>query len=99
MTARRRSAARLYRDLVLTAAEQEFARVGFAETKVATIAKTADLSLATVYKTFSGKDEIWDELHADADGSPARPRDRAGPRPPPPRSSGCSRASARSPSS
>jgi AcrR family transcriptional regulator len=54
----------LYRDLVLAAAETEFARVGFAEAKMATIAKAADLSLATVYKTFPGKSEIWNGLHA-----------------------------------
>ncbi len=55
----------MYRDLVLAAAEQEFARVGFAEAKMAAIAKAADLSLATVYKTFPGKGEIWNELHAE----------------------------------
>ena len=55
----------LYRELVLAAAEREFARVGFAEAKVATIAKAADLSLATVYKTFPGKGEIWNDLHAE----------------------------------
>lgn len=54
----------LYRDLVLAAAEREFARVGFADAKMATIAQGAELSLATVYKTFAGKDEIWNELHA-----------------------------------
>lgn len=53
----------LYRELVLAAAEREFARTGFADTKVAAIAHAADVSLATVYKTFSGKDQIWDELH------------------------------------
>ncbi|MDP2775087.1 MAG: TetR/AcrR family transcriptional regulator [Nocardioides sp.] len=55
----------LYRDLVLAAAEREFARAGFAETKVASIAKASDLSLATVYKTFPGKNEIWNDLHAE----------------------------------
>lgn len=55
----------LYRDLVLAAAEREFARVGFAEAKVAAIAKAADLSLATVYKTFPGKSEIWNDLHSE----------------------------------
>lgn len=54
----------LYQDLVLSAAEREFARVGFADAKMAAIAKAADLSLATVYKTFPGKTEIWNELHA-----------------------------------
>lgn len=55
----------LYRDLVLTAAELEFARVGFTDAKMATIAKGADVSLATVYKTFPGKTEIWNDLHAE----------------------------------
>lgn len=55
----------LYRDLVLTAAEREFARVGFADAKVAAIARAADVSLATVYKTFPGKTEIWNDLHAE----------------------------------
>jgi AcrR family transcriptional regulator len=55
----------LYRELVLAAAEREFARVGFAAAKVAAIAKAADLSLATVYKTFPGKSEIWNDLHAE----------------------------------
>lgn len=54
----------LYRDLVLAAAEREFGRVGFAETRMAVVAQSADLSLTTVYKTFSGKEEIWNELHA-----------------------------------
>jgi AcrR family transcriptional regulator len=55
----------LYEDLVLSAAEREFARVGFADAKMAAIAKAANLSLATVYKTFPGKTEIWNELHTE----------------------------------
>ncbi|MGN0065415.1 MAG: TetR/AcrR family transcriptional regulator [Nocardioides sp.] len=55
----------LYRSQVLAAAEAEFSRHGFAGTKMAAVAKAADLSLATVYKQFSGKEEIWDALHAD----------------------------------
>jgi AcrR family transcriptional regulator len=55
----------LYRDLVLDAAEREFAKVGFADTKMATIAGAADLSLATVYKTFPSKSDIWNDLHGD----------------------------------
>lgn len=55
----------LYRELILTAAEREFARVGFDGTKVAAIARGADLSLATVYKTFPAKTEIWNELHTE----------------------------------
>ncbi|MEQ6902163.1 TetR/AcrR family transcriptional regulator [Nocardioides sp. YIM 152588] len=55
----------MYRAQILGAAESEFSRTGFAGTKVTAIAKAADLSLATVYKHFSGKEEIWDALHAD----------------------------------
>lgn len=54
----------LYREAVLDAAESEFARVGFAQAKVAAIARSADVSLATVYKLFGGKEDIWDQLHA-----------------------------------
>lgn len=54
----------MYRRQILAAAEGEFARSGYEQTKVASVAKAADLSLATVYKTFAGKSEIWDELHA-----------------------------------
>jgi AcrR family transcriptional regulator len=55
----------LYRELVLAGAEREFAGVGYGDTKMAAIAKAADLSLATVYKTFPGKREIWNDLHAE----------------------------------
>lgn len=54
----------MYRRQILNAAEVEFSRSGFAGTKMNAIAKTADLSLATVYKNFAGKTEIWDSLHA-----------------------------------
>lgn len=53
----------MYRRQILNAAEVEFSRSGFASTKMNAIAKTADLSLATVYKNFAGKTEIWDVLH------------------------------------
>ena len=54
----------LYREQLLIAAEREFARAGFAEAKMTEIAAAANLSLATVYKTFPGKQEIWNELHS-----------------------------------
>lgn len=54
----------MYRRQILQAAEVEFSRGGFANAKMSAIAKTADLSLATVYKHFGGKAEIWDDLHA-----------------------------------
>lgn len=55
----------LYRHQILSAAELEFSRAGFADTKVNAIARSAGLSLATVYKHFAGKSEIWDDLHAE----------------------------------
>ena len=55
----------MYRRQILNAAEIEFSRSGFANTKMSAIAKTADLSLATLYKNFAGKTEIWDSLHAE----------------------------------
>ena len=55
----------LYRRQILSAAEAEFGRTGYAAAKMSAIAETASLSLATVYKTFGGKEEIWDALHAD----------------------------------
>ena len=45
------------------AAEVEFGRAGFSATPMNAIAATAGLSLATVYKAFAGKAEIWDALH------------------------------------
>ena len=54
--------AALYRERVLDAAEREFARVGYADARMPDVAREAGLSLATVYKTFAGKAEIWDEL-------------------------------------
>jgi AcrR family transcriptional regulator len=55
----------MYRQQVLNAAEIEFGKAGFADTRMDAIAATAGLSLATVYKTFAGKSEIWDALHKD----------------------------------
>lgn len=55
----------MYRQQVLRAAEVEFAKAGFAATPMSAIAATAGLSLATVYKAFAGKAEIWDALHTE----------------------------------
>jgi AcrR family transcriptional regulator len=55
----------MYRQQILTAAEIEFSGAGFSDTKMSAIARTAGLSLATVYKTFGGKTEIWDALHTE----------------------------------
>lgn len=54
----------MYRQHILAAAEYEFARAGFTEAKVSAIAKAAGISLATLYKHFAGKDDIWDALNA-----------------------------------
>ncbi len=53
----------MYRQQIIAAAEFEFARAGFDKAKVSDIARTADLSLGTVYKTFDGKDAIWNALN------------------------------------
>jgi AcrR family transcriptional regulator len=55
----------MYRQQILGAAEREFSRAGFAEARMEAIASTAGVSLATVYKTFAGKLDIWNDLHAD----------------------------------
>lgn len=55
----------LYRQQILAAAELEFSRAGFGDTKVSAIAQSAGLSLATLYKHFAGKTEIWDDLHSE----------------------------------
>lgn len=55
----------MYRQQVLRAAEAEFGKAGFASTPMSAIAATAGLSLATVYKAFAGKSEIWDALHTE----------------------------------
>ncbi|MEB3033141.1 TetR/AcrR family transcriptional regulator [[Mycobacterium] nativiensis] len=54
----------MYQQQIVAAAEYEFSRTGFADARVSDIAKTAGVSLATVYKYFGGKDEIWDALNA-----------------------------------
>ncbi|MBB1023358.1 TetR/AcrR family transcriptional regulator, partial [Dietzia sp. DQ12-76] len=52
-----------YRRQIIHAAEREFGKAGFAATPMNAIAASAGLSLATVYKSFAGKAEIWDALH------------------------------------
>ena len=60
---RREARRQMYRALILLGAEREFARVGFADAKVQEIAAASDVSLATLYKTFEGKDDIYDAVH------------------------------------
>jgi len=55
----------MYRQQILGAAELEFSRAGFADARMESIAATAGVSLATVYKTFAGKLDIWNALHAE----------------------------------
>jgi AcrR family transcriptional regulator len=55
----------MYRHQILAAAEQEFARNGFTGAKVGAVATAAGVSLTTVYRYFSGKDELWDALNAE----------------------------------
>lgn len=62
-TGAREDKLRGYRQQILHAAEREFGKAGFTATPMNSIAATAGLSLATVYKSFSGKAEIWDALH------------------------------------
>lgn len=55
----------LYREHILSAAEHEFSRTGFAEVKVSDIARRAEVSLATLYKAFGSKDDLWDALNSE----------------------------------
>lgn len=55
----------MYRHHILAAAEYEFSRAGFTGARVGEIATRAGVSLATVYRYFSSKDEIWDALNAE----------------------------------
>lgn len=55
----------MYQQQIVAAAEYEFSQTGFTDARVSEIAKTAGVSLATVYKHFAGKDDIWDALNAD----------------------------------
>ena len=53
----------MYRQQIIAAAEVEFAKSGFEKTRVGDIAGTAGVALGTLYKYFSGKDDIWDALN------------------------------------
>jgi len=54
---------------VVAAASVVFAEKGFHDTQIAEIARVSELSLASIYSLFSGKDEIYDEVIASAAGS------------------------------
>jgi AcrR family transcriptional regulator len=53
----------IYRTTILDAAEREFAQHGYDATKVQAIARTACVSLATLYATFPKKWDIYRALH------------------------------------
>ena len=52
-----------YRELVLRAAGEAFARDGVAHTRMETLAEESGLSLGTLYSVYKGKSEIVDALH------------------------------------
>jgi len=52
-----------YRDLVVEAASEAFARDGVAATKMEDLALAAGISLGTLYSVYTGKAEIIDALH------------------------------------
>jgi AcrR family transcriptional regulator len=76
----------LYRELILEAAERVFAEGGFESSKIQDVADEAGIALGTLYKSFSGKAEIFRSIHEhrsrellerceasiDADASPLR---------------------------
>lgn len=55
----------MYRRQILAAAEYEFSQAGFTGARMGAIAKHAGVSLTTVYRHFSGKDELWDALNSE----------------------------------
>lgn len=55
----------MYRRQILAAAEYEFGQTGFTGARMGVIAKSAGVSLTTVYRHFAGKDELWDALNAE----------------------------------
>jgi AcrR family transcriptional regulator len=59
----RRARHEAYRDLILEAAEQIFARKGFAEAKVADIAQAAGVATGTVYGIFPSKQDLYRAIH------------------------------------
>jgi AcrR family transcriptional regulator len=63
MTSIRDARREMYRQQILAAAEREFSKAGFGDARMESIAATAGVSLATVYKTFEGKLDNWDALH------------------------------------
>ncbi|MCB9562780.1 MAG: TetR family transcriptional regulator [Kofleriaceae bacterium] len=55
----RESASELYRDHILAAAEQEFTGRGYAATRMADIARRAEMSVGALYRHFASKEAIF----------------------------------------
>lgn len=55
--------ARMYRDLVLDAAERVFGACGYHESRMEEVAAEAGVSLSTVYGAFPSKRELFEALH------------------------------------
>ena len=54
----------LYQEHILDAAEEIFARHGYEDAKVVSMATAAGVSLATVYRSFETKSDIYRAVHA-----------------------------------
>src|SRR5215510_15087642 len=55
---------RMYHDLIFECAERVFAEKGFDECTMQDVATEAGISLKTLYATFPGKNEIYNEIQA-----------------------------------
>lgn len=64
---RKAQRASLYRDQIVEAAELIFADRGFANARMLDIAQAAELSLATVYDLFQGKEELYRHILIERD--------------------------------
>jgi AcrR family transcriptional regulator len=64
---RRAARESLYRAQILDAAEQIFADRGFADTRMQDIAHSAEISLATVYQLFEGKQPLYRQILIERD--------------------------------
>ena len=52
----------MYRSVISEAAEAVFAEKGFADARMSDVALEAGISLKTLYQTFAGKAELFDEI-------------------------------------
>ncbi len=58
-----RARAQMYRDLVISCAEQVFARRGYHAARMQEVAEEAGISLNTLYAAYPGKRELFEALH------------------------------------